>query len=191
MPRNQTRGGLDLALRLAEIDEPSPGAKVNDNIQMTYQLGDFTELLPILPVPRGFIQDITPTNVVRRSAIELAPPPDAAIVVEFIRNVTGGAVQLQFMVRAPLLTADQILRSPDFVTGILTVGELRSIVTAGTTTVPPIGFTLDDATTLDLHLKELLVIPGRVLVVEAIAINTAIEVQIAWRELPRAPLITG
>jgi len=157
MPRTQTRD-IERALRAAEIDETKPGPKVSDNIQLTYQLDDLSHLVPAIAGVRGFYLIIVAAVVALRGIVEVAPPPDSSIVIEYWENLFTS--NIVYSVGDSRLDGNIGARPPVFTTG----GTPRSIVRDGTASgVVVAGLSLLGSQERPVTLEPLVVIPGQVM----------------------------
>jgi len=155
MPRTQTRD-IQRALAAAEIDETKPSPKVSDNIQLVYVLDDLHHLVPAIAGVRGFYVIIVPAVVALRGIVEVSPPPDSSIVVEYWENLFTSTVI--YSVGPSRLDGNIALNAPIFTTG----GIPRSVVRNGTASgIVVAGLSLAGSTERPLSMEPLVVIPGQ------------------------------
>jgi len=179
MPRLQRRSFL-AQLRSAGVDDLARGPNVSDNIQLVYVVDDLSRLIaPRSPV-EGYATQGVPLNVARVSGIAFRPPSDSAAVVTWMRN--DGAIDSLYEVGTVRdLTDDLNPGGIDFFTG---PGPPRSAFIFGTKAVQSAGILLPAGENIPDRHPDIVVEPGQVLLWVGNAINNAMTMTWAWREVP-------
>lgn len=179
MGRVQRRSFL-AQLRSAGVDDLARGPNVSDNIQLVYVVDDLSRLIAPRPPVEGYATAAVPINVLRVSGIAFRPPPDSAAIVTWMRN--DAAIDSLYIVGNVLdLTDDLNPGVIDFTTG---PGPARSNFQFGTKAVQSAGILLAAGDNIPDRHPDIVVDPGQVLLWVGTAINNAVTLTWAWREVP-------
>lgn len=182
MPRKQDRD-FTQAFQAAGILDALAGPLVSDQIQLTYVMGDLSELLNIVRFPRRYGTFTSAIVVARIAVVKVVAPPDAAILVFHIRSGDPAAVNITVNDVVPL--ANEAVNA----SGFETQGPTRSVVTGGDLAVGALGFGLDLATGEELSFannRPIIVEPGRMLTAHSTVGLGLVGIEMAWQETPRA-----
>jgi len=178
--RNQTRRLTDLLILAGVVPaETAKGPKISDDIQLTYQVDDLSLLAAPLRRPVFYATEVSPAVAVVRGIIELHATPNAAIIVPWFRNDDAGQILTWNVVAATGITANLATIAPDVSLG----GVSRALFQEGTG-APAVGLRLAAAAELPPNFPPLVLRPGDILQFRSELTNDAVEVTLAWREIP-------
>lgn len=178
MARTTTRNFVP-QLRSADIDDAAGGPDVSKDVQLVYIVDDLSHLIAPLPPIGGYVTTTVGAVAARVSGIALRPPPDSAIVVNWLRN--DAAISSIYNVSTLTITNDITAGTIDFSTG---PGAPRATFTQGTRAVSTIGVQLPIGANLPDRHPDMVVIPGQVLLWLGVTVNTAVTFSFSWREVP-------
>jgi len=174
--------------QLGAVDVDTKGAQpnVSDEIQLVYVLDDLSRLVaPASPV-EAFVNIGVPADAVRVSGIELRAPPNSAIVVTWMRNDT--AIATLYQVGGLLVLSNNLVAGVvDFTTGPGSAApgtRQRGTYQHGSKADQTVGLSIAANSALDDRHPDLVIEPGLTLLWVGDTINTGVQFQFSWREIP-------
>lgn len=173
-------------LGAASVDTKGAQPNVSDQIQLVYVLDDLSDLVaPASPVG-AFVNQGVPADAVRVSGIELRAPPNSAIVVTWMRN--DSAIASLYQVGGALVLSNNLVAGVvDFTTGPGSAAPgtvQRATFQHGSKADQTVGLGLGIGEALDDRHPNLVVEPGLTLLWVGDTINTGVQFQFSWREIP-------
>lgn len=168
-------------LRLMQVDDAAIGPQVSDNIQMVYIVDDLSGLTPPPPAINVWFRMTEPASVIEFSGIDIKPPPNSAIIIDWIRN--DSAIAVDYRVGggpADELTTITTVETPVFTTGGVTRATLREGTTFGT------GGTIALAAGAEWGPREpnIIILPGQTFLCIGGLTNNAVTMSGTYREVP-------
>jgi len=177
--RNQSRN-LNNLLLLAGVTETAKGPKVSDDIQLTYQLSDLSDLVARVPAITAFWSETSPSNAARRGVLELTAPSESGIDILSLEN-TGSTSLFMVILPNTRITNDTAFNAVDYTN----TGEpIRTQLQEGTGTVASLAFTLGVGDFLSQGMLPLYIPPGRILHFMTSGLNFQAAIAIVFREVP-------
>ncbi len=175
---------------MAGIQQADVGPRISDNIQMVYTMGDLSGLLaPVRPL-YFWTRASSAALILNRSAFMLQSPPDSAVVLEWLQNVSGaGTAVLYRMLDTDPITTLTNNDPPDWASGgpPRTSIVSRSLLTEGKILgagAPAGVIQLADTESLPDRVPPIVITPGRFFVAFGAADNTAVTLNLSFREVP-------
>lgn len=180
MSRNQRRK-LSTGMSVAGIIETAAGAKVSNDIQLTYQLDDLNLLFDRLRRPFFLLWLTSVLNVARRGIIEIQAPADSAILLGAPFNHDGANFVSYHADDFGRITDNLGSAGPNISLGGV---PSRAIIRQGTTTIGPHTPQIGSSAQYPASFPPIVLYPGDIFSFITNAVNTTARMQVAWHEVP-------